>query len=139
LRGSLYPPRVVLYRTGAASYQQTGHAHRLKISGTVGELRGRIFHDDRKKLGRWLASQRTYASDEAAHLLSGKTLNRADRLRRTAWPAPFAALLYVLFIKRCILDGWPGWYYALQRMIAEALLALEIIDRRLSGDRGGDR
>ena len=46
------------------------------------------------------------------------------------WPAPFAALLHVLFFKRCILDGWPGWYYALQRLFAETLLALEILDRR---------
>ena len=48
------------------------------------------------------------------------------------WPAPIAALLYVLFVKRCILDGWPGWYYALQRLFAETLLALEILDRRIA-------
>jgi hypothetical protein len=45
-------------------------------------------------------------------------------------PAPIAVLLYVLFVKGCIRDGWPGWYYALQRLFAETLLALEIIDRR---------
>jgi len=31
------------------------------------------------------------------------------------------------------LDGWPGWYYALQRLCAETLIALEIIERRLRG------
>jgi hypothetical protein len=51
------------------------------------------------------------------------------------WPAPIAVLLYVLFVKRCVLDGWPGWYYALQRLFAETLLALEIIDRRFRNDR----
>jgi len=137
LHGSLYPPRVVLFRTGSATYAQAGHAHRLEISGSVQDLRGRLYHDDRKPLARWLASQRAYAEDEAAYLLNGARLNRADRLRRMAWPAPLAALFYVLFVKRCILDGWPGWYYALQRLIAEGLLALEIIDRRLSG--GGKR
>lgn len=133
LRGTLYPPRVVLFRLGAATYEQTGHAHRLNVSGQVERLRGRIRHDDRKPLGRWLASQRTYAAQEAHHLLAGLPLNRIDRLRRMAWPAPLAVLFYVLFAKGCILDGWPGWYYALQRLIAEALLAAEILDRRLRG------
>lgn len=133
LRGTLYPPRVVLYRVGAASYSQTGHAHQLEIAGTVEELRGRIRHDDRKPLNRWLASQRTYADQEADHLLAGETLNRVDRFRRMAWPAPLLVLFYVLFVKRCILDGWPGWYYALQRLIAEVMIALEIIDRRMRG------
>lgn len=133
LRGSLYPPRVVLFRVGTATYGQTGHAHRLEISGLVTEVRGRIRHDDRKPVSRWLASQRTYAAQEAEHLLAGVPLSRIDRLRRMAWPAPLLVLLYVLIMKRCVFDGWPGWYYALQRLIAEALLAVEIIDRRLRG------
>jgi glycosyltransferase involved in cell wall biosynthesis len=137
LRSSLYPPRIVLYRTGLASYVQAGHAHRLEISGPVRDLRGWIYHDDRKPLTRWLVAQRAYAADEADHLLSGRPLSRPDRLRRTAWAAPLAVLFYVLFVKRCVLDGWPGWYYALQRLIAEALLAIEIIDRRLSRRREG--
>jgi glycosyltransferase involved in cell wall biosynthesis len=137
LRRSLYPPRVVLYRMGVASYTQAGHAHRLAISGPVGELRNPIRHDDRKPLGRWLASQRTYASAEADHLLAAGPANRADRMRHMAWPAPLAVLLYVLFVKGCVLDGWAGWYYALQRLTAEALLAIEIIDRRLGDDAGG--
>jgi glycosyltransferase involved in cell wall biosynthesis len=134
LRASLYPPRVVLFRAGAASYVQTGHAHHLEISGPIQNLRARIRHDDRKPLSRWLVSQRTYAAQEADHLLAGLPLSQTDRLRRMAWPAPLLVLLYVLLVKRCILDGWPGWYYALQRLIAEALLAVEIIDRRRRAD-----
>jgi hypothetical protein len=34
-------------------------------------------------------------------------------------------------VKRCLFVGWPGWYYALQRAVAEALIAIEIVDRRL--------
>jgi hypothetical protein len=34
-----------------------------------------------------------------------------------------------------VLDGWPGWYYALQRTTAEMLLAVEILDRRLGQAR----
>lgn len=43
------------------------------------------------------------------------------------------AFLYTLFVKGCLFNGWPGWYYALQRTTAELMIALEIIERRLEG------
>ena len=133
LRGSLYPMRTVLFRRGVAEYWLDGHTQRVRVRGPIGRLTSVIYHDDRKPLSRWLASQQRYAREEAEYLLArrGEPLSRADRLRLMAWPAPLAALIYVLVVKRCLFDGWPGWYYALQRCLAEALLALEIIDRRL--------
>jgi glycosyltransferase involved in cell wall biosynthesis len=50
LRGSLYPPRVVLFRRLQAEYEQEGHAHRLRLRGTVLPLANPVFHDDRKPL-----------------------------------------------------------------------------------------
>jgi len=134
LHGTLYPPRTVLYRTPGARYRQEGHGHRVTVDGDVLPLRGMIFHDDRKPLARWVASQRRYGCEEAEYLLAreARLLTRADRIRRMGWPAPLAVLFYTLFIKGCLLDGWAGWYYALQRFIAEGLIALEINDRRLS-------
>jgi hypothetical protein len=63
-----------------------------------------------------------------------KALRRNDRVRLAAWPAPIAVFIYALICKGCLLDGWRGWYYALQRLFAETLIALEIIDRRLRRD-----
>lgn len=136
LRGSLYPPRIVLYRRDRAAYRQEGHAHRVHVEGDVLPLRGVIYHDDRKPLSRWLAAQPRYAYDEADYLLNsaGRAVTFADRIRLTGWLAPIVAPLHVLFVKRCIFDGRPGWYYALQRLLAETLLALEILDRRLRRD-----
>src|SRR5262249_16099262 len=133
LRGSLYPPRIVLYRKDRATYRNLGHGHRVEVGGHIAQLSGTIFHDDRKPLTRRLASQQRYASLEAESLLASdpKVLCRADRLRLAAWPAPLAAFIYTLIFKGCLLDGWRGWYYALQRLFAETLIALEIIDRRL--------
>lgn len=131
LRGSLYPRRVVLFRIGSASYRQEGHTQKLEIKGKVLSLESRIYHDDRKSLMRWITSQHRYAHDEAVYLLNHPPTTWADKLRKTGWIAPIAIFLYTLLVKRCILDGWPGWSYALQRGIAEALLALEITDRRL--------
>jgi glycosyltransferase involved in cell wall biosynthesis len=137
LRGALYPPRVVLYRKDKARYGNEGHGHRVVIDGEVMPLAGVIYHDDRKPLARWFDSQQRYAQAEARYLIatpSGK-LSRSDRIRRLGWAAPIGVFLYTLFVKGCILDGWPGWYYALQRLCAETLIALEILDRRLRGTR----
>jgi glycosyltransferase involved in cell wall biosynthesis len=139
LRGTLYPPRVVLYRKDKARYRNEGHGHRVAIDGDVMPLAGVIYHDDRKPLARWFDSQQRYAQIEARYLMETPTaqLTRSDRIRRLGWLAPIGVLFYSLFVKGCILDGWPGWYYALQRLCAEILIALEVLDRRLRGTEDG--
>ena len=136
LRGSLYPPRTVLYRKDPAKYYNEGHGHRVTVDGRIADLAGVIFHDDRKPLARWFASQQRYAREEADYLLGAPagTLSRADRLRRRGWPMPLGILFYALIVKGCLFDGWPGWYYALQRLVAESLIALELLERRLRRD-----
>jgi glycosyltransferase involved in cell wall biosynthesis len=133
LRGSLYPPRVVLYRKNKAVYCNEGHGHRVSVDGPILPLAAPIYHDDRKPLARWFASQQRYARQEARYLLSSQrsALSRIDQIRLAAWPAPVVVFVYTLIAKGCLLDGWPGWFYALQRMFAEALIALEIVDERL--------
>lgn len=139
LRGTLYPPRTVLYRVRDARYENEGHGHRIKVAGNVSALDGVIFHDDRKPLARWLKSQLKYASIEAAHLLEAEpaALSFADRIRRQGWLAPFLVVAYVLIVKRTLFDGRAGWFYAFQRLSAEVLLALELLDRRLSSQSPG--
>ena len=96
-----------------------------------------IYHDDRTSLAHWFASQQRYARQEAEHLLTSDrtALPRNERIRLAAWPAPLAVMVYTLLVKGCLFDGWRGWFYTLQRMLAETLIALEIIDRRLGRDR----
>ena len=48
-----------------------------------------------------------------------------------AWPSPILVFLYTLLAKGCILDGWPGWFYVMQRTLAETMIAIELVDRRL--------
>jgi glycosyltransferase involved in cell wall biosynthesis len=133
LRGTLYPPRAVLFRKDRCRFEPDGHTQRLAIQGPVGRLRGCIDHDDRKPLGRWFAAQVAYAALEADKLRAAdpRTLRRADRLRLRLWPAVPLVFLYTLIVKGCLLDGWRGWYYTLQRTVAEIMLALELLDRRL--------
>lgn len=135
LRGSLYPPRAVLFDRTRCRYIADGHTQLLEIDGEAGTLRSRIDHDDRKPLSRWLESQRNYALLEAEKLLAEGPSGLADRLRLRVWPAAPAAFLYILFAKGVILDGWAGWFYALQRTYAELLLSLFLLDRKLKARR----
>ena len=141
LRGTLYPPRMVLYRVKNARYSNEGHGHKVTVSGDVGALSGVIYHDDRKPLSRWLSSQQSYARVEADYLLKtdASVLSASDGLRRMAWPAPIIVFFYVLVVKGCLFDGWPGWFYTVQRVLAECMIALELIDRRLHGVRSPER
>lgn len=134
LPGTLYPPRVVLYRPERAQYHDEGHGHRVKITGLVLPMRAAIYHDDRKPLSRWLTSQQQYARREAVYLLESDTgaLKFVDRMRLMAWPVPLLVFFYTLIWKRCVLSGRAGWFYVLQRTLAEIVLALEIVDRRAS-------
>jgi glycosyltransferase involved in cell wall biosynthesis len=141
LRGTLYPPRVVLYRTDKARYRSEGHGHRVTVDGEIASLKGKIYHDDRKPLGRWIATQQLYAREEAKYLLESEhaDLTIPDKIRRMGWPAPMAVFLYALLFKRCLFDGWPGWFYVMQRLIAETLIALEVIDQRWRGTGQSER
>ncbi len=138
LRGSLYPPRAVLFRKSQCHYVPDGHTQFLKVSGPSRHLKGIIDHDDRKPLSRWLASQIKYSELEAEHLLTAPAaaLSRIDRLRARAWIMPFLAPWYCMINKRLWRDGWTGWHYTLQRWLAECMVALAVVDRRLlSADR----
>lgn len=130
LRGSLYPPRTVLYRKNAANYVQDGHAHRVIIDGTVIPLIGKIRHDDRKPTTRWLRSQWSYAKQEAHKLRHQpwQELGLPDKLRKSGL-APLAVLPYTLIAKGLILDGWPGIVYSAQRFTAELCLQLARLAR----------
>jgi glycosyltransferase involved in cell wall biosynthesis len=138
LRGTLYPPTIVLYRRAAGHYVQDGHTQRLKASGRVEGLQASILHDDRKPLARWLASQVRYARLEAALLCtrSWRETGWPDRLRKLLIVMPPLTLIYCLTIGRGILDGWPGLHYAFQRAIAEAVLALALIERKVTAAMG---
>ncbi len=138
LRGSAYPPVTVLYRRERAVYRQDGHTQRVTIDGAIGDLRHPILHDDRKPLSHWLRAQDRYTQIELLHLREADAahLSMPDRLRKTRVLFPFVIFFYCLFIKGGIVDGWAGLHYAFQRMLAEMLLALYLLDDELSAKGG---
>jgi len=130
LRGTLYPPRKVLYRRDRAVYEDDGHAHRVKTQGQTAWLSSYILHDDRKSLSHWLLSQDKYMIREVEKIRQMPTtrLSIGDSIRRSKILAPFVVLFYCLILQKGIFDGWAGWYYALQRALAEILLAIRLIE-----------
>lgn len=140
LRGTLYPPRKVLYRKEKAIYQEDGHAHRVYIDGKTSMLLSYIYHDDRKPLDRWLIAQNKYMIIEYKKLLEApiNELSFSDRIRRKKIFAPFLILIYCLIVHKGILDGWAGWYYAFQRTLAEILLSIYLIENEKL-DRGDNK
>ena len=133
LRGNLYPPKVILFRKCAGVFEQDGHTQRLRLEGRREFLRGRVRHDDRKSMERWWSAQWRYAGEEALKIAGTpwRELNAADRVRRLGVLAPWCVLVYTLFWKGLILDGWTGWAYALQRTLAELVLALRLTQLRV--------
>jgi glycosyltransferase involved in cell wall biosynthesis len=130
LRCGVYPPVSVLYRKAGAVYSQDGHTHRLILGGEVAAMRARILHDDRKPLSRWFESQQRYMTLEAQKLIASAAndLSNADRIRGLRVIAPLAVPFYCLIVRGGVLDGWAGFYYAFQRMLAELLLSLYLIE-----------
>lgn len=133
LHSGIYPPVTVLYRREAASYIQDGHTQRVALEGSIEDLRSPMFHDDRKSLRRWFSSQARYTELEAQKLIAANQvdLNLADRMRRWRVVVPPAMLIYCLIVRGGIFDGWPGFYYAFQRTLAESMLSLHLMEHSL--------
>jgi glycosyltransferase involved in cell wall biosynthesis len=130
LRGTILPPRQALFRPVKATYIDDGHTQLLEIQGQSGSLSQVILHDDRKSFSRWLWAQDRYMILEVQKLAETRSrdLSWGDRIRKTKILAPFVILVYCLILKGGILDGWHGWYYAFQRVLAEIMLAIRLIE-----------
>ncbi|MEO8380893.1 MAG: glycosyltransferase family 2 protein [Acidobacteriota bacterium] len=134
LRGSLYPPRIVLLQREHAQIWQDGHAHRVLVDGQTGTLHAKITHDDRKSFALFAARQRRYMRQEAEKLRQSdpRALPLSGRIRKLIVVAPFAVLIHTLFVKGLILDGLPGLHYVWERFVAELILSRELMRRRSS-------
>ena len=130
LRGTILPPRQVFFRTDRSTYIDDGHTQLLAVQGQSAHLSSPIDHDDRKSLQHWLWAQNRYAILEAQKLMAtpADELSLADKIRKTKVLAPLVILVYCLVLKGGLLDGQRGWYYAWQRVLAEILLALRLIE-----------
>lgn len=129
--GSLYPPKVFALRTGARRFVNAGHAEKLMDDVRVMETRHPLIHDDRKDYVSFLQSQGRYASKLVDRYERGEVSWR-DRLRvRTPLLIGIVpAVSY--FLKGGIMNGRAGALYALDRLIAEAIMYRQSLARRMA-------
>ncbi len=137
IRGNILPPRLALFRKSVGRYEQDGHTQVYVPNGKTGTLSAGIWHDDQKPLERWLEAQIRYARLEVEKLGASKQddLAIADRVRTWIVVAPIVVPMIVL-AKGAVFSGWRGLFYALQRMLAEVILSLCIVERKIIGRTG---
>lgn len=130
LAGTLLPDRVALFRPPCGTYRDDGHSQQLEVQGRIGRLQQPIHHDDRKPLERWLTAQLRYVREERDKLrrCSWRELSTADRLRKHTPLAPMAVALLCLLGRGNLWDGRRGLFYAAQRVYAELLLLLLLLE-----------
>lgn len=132
LIASLYPANTVLFRRGKAEVYDKGHTEGWRIAGRTGTLSGRIVHDDRKPMRGWVGSQLRYMERELPHL--GQSRGVKAWLRRHPPLMPVAVFFYTLFGKGLILNGRAGIFYAMQRVHAETMLSLLLLEQAMEED-----
>ena len=100
------------------------------VGGECRQLVARAIHDDQKPFTRWLRSQAAYAQLEAEKLDRQARGAKAWLRTRTPFSAP-AMAFYCLIGRGGLFEGPAGWFYALQRTAAEAMITAALLDRRL--------
>jgi glycosyltransferase involved in cell wall biosynthesis len=132
---SLYPPKAILLRRGRFCVSDKGHADVWDVRGQVVTLKGRITHDDQKPISQWLIGEVRCLQRELDWMMRVRKAGPIHWLRVRPPLMPIAVFLYCLFGKGLILNGRAGIFYALQRMVAEAVLSLMVLEEKLRDPR----
>jgi glycosyltransferase involved in cell wall biosynthesis len=131
LVSSLYPPKPLLLRRGRFSISDDGHTEAWVVEGQAGRLKSRVVHDDWKSMHQWVIAQARYMMREREKLDTRRSGLR-DWLRMHPPLMPVAVFLYCFLWKRLLFSGRAGMLYVLQRVIAEAILSLYVLENRLA-------
>jgi hypothetical protein len=110
-----------------------GHTEAWEVNGLIATLSSRIIHDDWKSTGQWLTGQARYMQREL-HWMRANKNGLARWLRLKPPLMPIAVFLYCVFGKGLLLNGRAGMFYALQRMVAECVLSLMVLEEQLRND-----
>jgi|SRR5215813_12909940 len=130
LRGSLCAPQLRVFNRDGIKVEQPAHGHRFETSGSIYAFRNPLIHDDRKPLERWVDAQVSYVKLNAGALQNGGAHRLKDRLRRLGLMPPLMGALAYLRAGGP-LSGAAAARYAYERMTAESLLAIRLMDDRI--------
>ena len=143
-RATLYPTwHLRFFKLAGARYEaRTVHEHPV-LNGPVGQLRGHLLHYSfNKGLVEWLQKHKRYAELEGREalamlqqkidwkgLISVDAGRRRRALKGLSYRLPargFVRLVYMLFVRLAVLDGWSGVRYSWMISRYEAWVARAI-------------
>jgi glycosyltransferase involved in cell wall biosynthesis len=132
--GSLCPPKPFLFRGGKHYFAAAGHGEKLLPQVRLARTHNYLDHDDRKPYEEFLRSQARYASNLLRRAAHGHLTVR-DRIR-LSYGILIAAVPFIsLVIRGGWLSGRAGLGYALDRLIAEAIMYRQALAHSQSGPR----
>lgn len=132
-RGSLCPPKAVAFRCGRAYFEPVGHGERLVDGLRILTTTHALVHNDLKPYVAFLASQLRYSEKFAGRALKGQRTWR-DWLRFNTPLMIVITPVYSLIVKGGVFSR-AGWLYAIDRLIAEALMFRRGIETRLRSQK----
>ena len=119
-KGSLYPPKPIVFKSGKKYFESVGHGERLLKNVSCVHTKNKLIHNDLKPYLSYLGTQVRYASNFIQRS-EQKQLTWRDKIRLSSPLLIAITPLYSLFIKGGIFSK-KGWIYALDRLVAEAIM-----------------
>ena len=135
--GSLCPAKPFMFRGGAHYFEAAGHGEVLVRGARTAITEHELIHNDLKSFEAYLASQLRY-SNNLVRRRSVHKLTWRDRLRMTPLMLLAAPLFSYLF-KGGVFSGKTGLGYALDRLIAEAIMYRQHVASNLQPAEDGLR
>ncbi len=128
--GSLYPPKALVFKVGREYFVPVGHDARLMDDCVISQTKTKLIHDDRKVYREYLISQYRYSQ---LLIMNAKknSLNWRDKLRKSTPIMIFLTPFFSYFIKLGFLSGKAALVYALDRLIAEAVMFRQSLAEQL--------
>lgn len=118
--GSLYPPKPIVFKYGKSYFESAGHGERLIDNLRLKYTKNYLIHNDLKPYLSYLGSQVRYAENFIARAKDNQ-LTWRDKLRLNTPLLIVITPLYSLLVKGGIFSK-KGWLYAIDRLIAEAIM-----------------
>jgi len=132
--GTVIPPKAIVFRVGREYFVPAGHGEALMDDCVISQTKTKLIHDDRKVYSDYLSSQYRYAQDLVMRS-KNNSLTWRDKLRMNTPVMVFITPFVSYVIKLGFLSGKAGFVYALDRLIAEAVMFRQSLAEQLKERR----
>jgi glycosyltransferase involved in cell wall biosynthesis len=132
--GSLYPAKPFLFKGGGSYFEASGHGEKVIPRYRIYMTINPIIHDDRKSFCAYLESQIRYARNFMERAKENN-ITFKDRIRLKTPIMILATPCWSFFIRLGIISGKAGLLYALDRLLAEAIIYRQALAKSIEHSR----